>query len=381
MKIFPKEIIENSAEVFKFKHTTKSKIIYSLLLAAIIVAIISLPFIKVDVYTTSIGLVKPNTERVSVNSINSGRVKFSAVKDNKEVIAGDTLLIIENNIIEEKLKFTNIQTTETELFIEDLKYLMHQMTANFNSLKSAKYQANYLEYEQKLKKLQTRFSQKKLSFDRFKTLFEKGVIALAEFENITSEYKLASSDINSFKKQQKNSWQIDLNNYENVLEELSSNQNQLIENKSQFFITAPASGTLMNAVELGEGSFVMQGTNIAEISPNTDLIAECYISPADIGLIDLNKNVVFQIDAFNYNQWGLADGEILDISKDIVMLDNNPVFKIRSKIKQDHLSLKNGTKGEIIKGMTLNARFILAERSLYDLLFDNVNDWMNPGSV
>lgn len=69
MKIFPKEIIENSAEVFKFKHTTKSKIIYSLLLAAILIAFISLPFIKVDVYTSSIGLVKPNTERVSDNSI------------------------------------------------------------------------------------------------------------------------------------------------------------------------------------------------------------------------------------------------------------------------------------------------------------------------
>ena len=96
MKIFPKEILENTAEVFQFKHTTKSKIIYGVFLVAILGALISLPFIKVDVYTSSTGLIKPNQERIPLSVINSGRVKFSILEDNLEVKQGDTILIIEN---------------------------------------------------------------------------------------------------------------------------------------------------------------------------------------------------------------------------------------------------------------------------------------------
>ena len=52
-QIFPKEIIENTLEVHQFKHTNKSKIIYGIILLALISALISLPFIKVTIYNTS----------------------------------------------------------------------------------------------------------------------------------------------------------------------------------------------------------------------------------------------------------------------------------------------------------------------------------------
>ena len=220
-----------------------------------------------------------------------------------------------------------------------------------------------------------------MSFERNSKLHEKGIIASAEFEVINSEFKISQSNLSSFIKQQRNSWQSALVDYQNDLEELISNQSRLAENKSEHYLIAPASGSLMNSMQLQEGSFVLQGSQIAEISPDTDLIAECYVSPADIGLIDPEKKVIFQIDAYNYNQWGLADGEIMEIGNDIVMLENTPVFKIRCLLNQDQLTLKNGVVGKIKKGMTLNARFILAERSLYDLLYDNVDDWLNPAQT
>lgn len=381
MKIFPKEILENTAEVFQFKHTTRSKIIYSVFLTAILAALIALPFIKIDVYTSSAGLIKPNQERVPLSIINSGRVKFSIVEDNLEVKEGDTILIIENKIIDEQLRYSDNEAEEMRMFLTDLEYLVAQDSPDITAVKSRKYRINYLEYEQKLKELQTRLAQKRMSFERNQKLYNKGIIASAEFEIIKSEFQISQSNVSSLIKQQRNSWQSDLINYQDALEELLSNQSRLTENKSQYYLTAPASGTLMNATQLEQGSFVVQGSRIAEISPDTDLIAECYISPADIGLIDPEKKVIFQIDAYNYNQWGLADGEILEISKDIIMLENTPVFKIRCLLNQDQLQLKNGVVGKIKKGMTLNARFILAERSLFDLLYDSVDDWLNPAQV
>ncbi|WP_449436777.1 hypothetical protein [Pedobacter steynii] len=59
----------------------------------------------------------------------------------------------------------------------------------------------------------------------------------------------------------------------------------------------------------------------------------------------------FQIDAFNYNQWGLAEGKVLDISDDIIIINNNqPVFKVKCSLDQNYLILKNGYKGYLKKG-------------------------------
>ncbi|WP_234461911.1 hypothetical protein [Pedobacter segetis] len=68
----------------------------------------------------------------------------------------------------------------------------------------------------------------------------------------------------------------------------------------------------------------------------------------------------------------------MDISDDILMADKQPVFKVKCSLDQGFLKLKNGYKGKLKKGMTFNARFMVTERSLYQLLYDKVDDWVNP---
>lgn len=71
-------------------------------------------------------------------------------------------------------------------------------------------------------------------------------------------------------------------------------------------------------------------------------------------------------------------GEILEIGNDIEIIDDNPMFKVLCKANSSYLQLKNGFKGQLKKGMTLNARFELVERSLFQLLYDKIDDWINP---
>lgn len=129
-----------------------------------------------------------------------------------------------------------------------------------------------------------------------------------------------------------------------------------------------------------QGSFLQSGFQLAEISPKTTLIIECYISPKDIGLLRKNQQATYQIFSFNYNQWGFATGKILEIGNDIQLVNNIPMFKVLCSVNQNYLQLKNGFKGYLKKGMMVNARFEIIERSLFDLLYDNVDDWLNPSS-
>ena len=76
----------------------------------------------------------------------------------------------------------------------------------------------------------------------------------------------------------------------------------------------------------------------------------------------------------------MSSGHIIDIAKDIEFIDNQAVFKVFCKLNDTHLQLDNGYEGSLKKGMTLTAKFLLTKRSLFDLLYDKVDDWINPST-
>jgi HlyD family secretion protein len=93
----------------------------------------------------------------------------------------------------------------------------------------------------------------------------------------------------------------------------------------------------------------------------------------------MNQNVRIQVDAFNYNEWGFLNAAITDISDDMIIEDGSTAyFRIRCKPERTFLTLKNGIRADIKKGMTLNARIVLIKRSLFNLLFDKADKWLNP---
>lgn len=47
-------------------------------------------------------------------------------------------------------------------------------------------------------------------------------------------------------------------------------------------------------------------------------------------------------------------------------------------MERDYLKLKNGRVGRLKKGMTVSAHFMVTRRSLFDLLYQKIDDWANP---
>jgi HlyD family secretion protein len=75
----------------------------------------------------------------------------------------------------------------------------------------------------------------------------------------------------------------------------------------------------------------------------------------------------------------LLQGEIIDISDDMIAGEGTVAyFRVKCKPEKTFLSLKNGYKAEIKKGMSLNTRIFVIRRSLYHLLFDKADKWFNP---
>lgn len=88
---------------------------------------------------------------------------------------------------------------------------------------------------------------------------------------------------------------------------------------------------------------------------------------------------MIQVDALKYTEWGLLDAWISDISDDLIVDEGQSAyFRVECKPVKNYLSLKNSVIAELKKGMTFNARIVVAKRNLLNLLFDKMDDWFNP---
>src|SRR3546814_259208 len=216
-------------------------------------------------------------------------------------------------------------------------------------------------------------------FRRHRQLFRAGVVAASEFEEHRFSVEHASIELVLLYRQQGIRWQQDLDRLKTTLSELDSKERRLGEEKEIYTIRAPAGGSLQLVEGLYPGAFLNQGEEVARFSPDSGLYAKIWISPARIGLIREGMRVRLHVDAFNYQQWGIITGNVVRISEDVTPArDGAPFFEIMCSLDKRALVLENGYKGELRKGMSVRARLLVAERTLFQLFYDSIENWLNP---
>ena len=344
---------------------------------AIAVFIALLPVIKVDISSQSRGIIRSKTDNVPVTSAVSGKITAIKLKNNLLVQKGDTLLTISKENLETEKQLNDTIYTTNATILQDLEMVLKGKS----NLQTALIREEYYKYTTQKAELQSKVAQTQINYNRYKTLFDKGVVAKAEFEKYHFELQFAKQALNSFAKQQMANWQNKKNELTLQLKNIAGNNNKLKIEAKNYVLIAPATGTIENFNGVQVGSVLNASQPIAQISPVDNLVVESTVSPNDIGLIKPNQKVKFQLDAFNYNQWGLLTGKVIDIDKNITLQENQAFFKVRCALDAKELKLKSGYKTQVSKGMTLTTRYIITRRSLFDLLFDKVDDWLNPKQI
>jgi Multidrug resistance efflux pump len=212
-----------------------------------------------------------------------------------------------------------------------------------------------------------------------KLLYNQQIIPKIDYENSLFLLSSEKDNLDQILLSQKSLWQSDLTIRKNDSVKLLADLKQCSEELTNRIVLAPISGEIIQSSDMQTGSIVTSGQKIAEISPDGEMVATCFVKPADIGLIHEKQKVKIQVDAFNYNEWGMLEGDIIDISDDMIIENGSTAyFRVKCKPEKTFLSLKNGYKADIKKGMSLNTRILVIRRSLYHLLFDKVDSWFNP---
>ena len=392
--LYPANMAEDSLESLFAAHGPQRLVIYWLLLLGVIGALVALPLIKVDVAVRASGWVRPSTERAELRPAVSGHIAQVLARDNDRVSVGQALLTLNTHDIEERLARNRALQHEKADVIADLGALtLERITGSAGfagsslvELRTAVFRQDREQFHTQVESYRLAESKARNELARYTTLAAKGIATTQELDNARYEADRLRTESKLLVEQTLSRWQTRLRDEQTALADLASEEQRLKEEQAHYTVRAPAEGELVGFSGLSAGGFVAAGQTLGAVSPGDALLVETFVSPRDIGLVRVGQSARLQIDAYSYTQWGALDATVESISGDMMSAGavapgaaaGGVFFKVVVRPHGTTLQLSNGVRGELRKGMTLSARFIVARRSLLQILYENVSSWLDP---
>jgi HlyD family secretion protein len=233
------------------------------------------------------GKIQPEIE-VMLSSEVSGEIIELPVKEGQQVEKGDLLVRINPDLIQSAL----IQSQA------GLQNVRAQLSLAEASLKNAR-----------------------LSYDRNKALFEKGVISKSTWDGSVADYEMAQANRESA--------------YFNV-RSAAANVKQTRDNLARTSIFAPMSGTISKlSVELGErvvGTAQMAGTEIVRVADLSNMEVEVDVNENDIVKVVIGDSTIVEVDAYLKREFKGIVTEIANSAETALSVDQVTNFKVKVRI-------------------------------------------------
>ncbi|GAB5401704.1 MAG: efflux RND transporter periplasmic adaptor subunit [Aureisphaera sp.] len=233
------------------------------------------------------GKIQPEVE-VALSSEVSGEIIELPVKEGQQVKKGDLLVKINPDLIQSAL-------SQAQATLQNVRAQLAQSEA---SLKNAE-----------------------LNFNRNKSLFEKGVISKAEWDQSVTDYEMAQANRQSA--------------YYSV-QSSAANVKQSRDNLSRTSIFAPMDGTISKlSVELGErvvGTAQMAGTEIVRVANLSDMEVEVDVNENDIVKVAIGDSTIVEVDAYLKREFKGLVTEIANSAETALSADQVTNFKVKVRI-------------------------------------------------
>ena len=393
------EDVRDSIESLQQQHGSQRPVIYWLVLGVTAAAVACLPLVKVDMSIGAPGQVRPAIERMPVQAAVAGKIEELNVSDNQSVRKGEVLLLIEATALKARLAQNEKQQEENDQALADLDLMLaHPALAQLpddtdrfaalgqtdfardlpRQLGTAQYLRQHALLLSETQRLLAQRSKARQDLARAGNLHRQGLITESAFDDQRFTVEAVERELDLSLQQTLNRWQSD--RIERGLRriDLTSEAKQLREQRELHAVRAPVDGTAIGFLGLHPGLFLPAEQRLGEISPGGGLQADVYIGPRDIGFVRTGQPVSLQVDAFPYTEWGMIKGHVRDISQDFVQVGQQLAFRSVVDLEGTSLTSASGMRVELRRGMTVNARFVLEERTLFNLLYGKLSESLDP---
>jgi HlyD family secretion protein len=356
--------------------------VYISILLLIVTAFLLLPYIKIDITIKTPGITRPQNERTEVKPVMAGIIDTIFYKEGEKVEKGQVILRLKDLTSNVKRNHNILEMTQRAQFIHDLSLLTNQVPDEntVSQLQSALYieQLNHFLREKAEHNILLKKANKEVEMNT--PLAKDKVISPKEFFDIQNNQEKLIAAEKSFIRSQLSTWLQELSRYRLELSQFHEQMNDVNVNAGYHEVKAPVAGTVQGIRGRYPGGYIETNEPICTISPEGNLVGECLLQTKDIGLLRPGQPVRYQVDAFDYNYFGILTGKVISIDNDFTNVDNKPVFKVHCSFDSTQLHLKNGFTAQIKKGLAFQANFTVTRRSVWQLLFDKLDDWLNPNA-
>ena len=378
--LLPEKFVQDSLVCYLPRLRKGNHVIYFLVILMIGGAVVSLPFIYTTVSVRCYGIIRPLDERTELRAMVGGIVDSVYCREGDSLEKGAIVLRFKDQENQAKSAVIESRLKQFSVYLHDLDLLAKGILnpENLDQLRSPLYREEaekFLNMERTRQAL-LRKANKELEMNA--GLAKDKIISPKEFFELQIEQEKMSADVRAFRKSQLAEWELAISRLRMDSIQYEQERTQLASFILNHELKTPVSGIIQGISGRYAGAVLQANETICNISPENGLVAECFASAADVGLLKLNQETRFQIDAFNYNYFGWLTGKIISIANDFTIVNNQPMFRIRCSLDNHELFLRNGFRGTLKKGLSLQARFIIARRSLWNLLFDKIDNWLNP---
>jgi hemolysin D len=136
-------------------------------------------------------------------------------------------------------------------------------------------------------------------------------------------------------------------------------------------ITAPVAGTITTLDVKSTGAVLQAGQVIATISPRgARLLVEAHMQNKDIAFIEKGLPAKLKIDAFPFQDYGIVDGTVIEVSPDAQTdKDSNSFYKVMIAPRQTEINAK-GKSMPLRPGLALTAEVVTERKSILSLILE-----------
>ncbi len=385
----PAEFARDTVEALCAEHRGRPWLHWWLLLG-LAVALGALPLLKVDVSVRGPGLVRPAMERAELRAATGGRIARVRAHDNDRVGAGQCLVELDMRDLDERLARNRALQRERSDVVADLETLtsayeggdlaLARPTAADpgRGLATAVLRRENAEFLARRDAGRLAMTRSRDDLERAASLAGRGVIARRELEEARYQAERARVEASLLVEQTLADWQARLRDERCALSGLVSEERRLHEERALGLVSSPVAGTVQGLTGLAAGSYVAPGQSLGQVSPDDHPVVEVLVSSRDIAFIRNGQTVRMQIDAYPYTQWGLLSGTVASVAGDALSDGRQMAFKVVVCPAALELRSPGGSSGTVRKGMTLTARFVVARRSLWQLICQGLGERLDP---
>ncbi|EHD0092627.1 HlyD family efflux transporter periplasmic adaptor subunit [Vibrio vulnificus] len=282
--------------------------------------------------------------------------------------------------LEQELQVMNVIYQKDENRItHQLKQLDKSFSAIRKTKETSKKRLNIK--ERQLSNNKTLFDSGFISSSQFSSIHESYLEALEATDRLERELASISVDIGRLQSEKAAIPEQRLLKQAVINRQVSELKEKLVDQRSQyeFIKTAPEAG-FVTAIQPSIGAQVNANTPILSIIPeNSPLEIELLLPTRSAGFVKRGDEVKIRFDAFPYQKFGVASGQIINIDQAVILPTDTilpievkeAMYRVRASLQYQSISAYGNTF-PLKVGMTVDADIILEKRSLLEWLLDPI---------